>query len=60
MEGIIMSNYIELINKIVFHPGYYVKEYIEMNGLTLEDFANRIGVTNEFICLLINEKKYIN
>ena len=24
-----MSNYVEFGNKIAFHPGYYIKEYIE-------------------------------
>lgn len=40
-----MSNYVEYKNQIAFHPGYYIKEYIDELGLTQEDFANRLGTT---------------
>ena len=36
-----MSNYIEYNDKIVFHPGYYIKEIIEESGLS-ERFCKTI------------------
>ena len=29
-----MSNYIEYGDKVVFHPGYYIKEMVEESGLS--------------------------
>ena len=51
-----MSNYVEFGNKIAFHPGYYIKEYIEEVGLTQEDFANLMEVSRQTISSLENGK----
>ena len=40
-----MSNIIEFGNKIAFHPGYYIREYIDELGMTQEEFAMRLGNT---------------
>ena len=50
-----MSNYVEFGNKIAFHPGYYIKEYIEEVGLTQEDFANRLGTTPKNISYTVTK-----
>lgn len=55
-----MSNYIEFDDKIAFHPGYYIKEYIEDAGLTQEDFANRIGTTPKNISYIIRGEQSIS
>jgi HTH-type transcriptional regulator / antitoxin HigA len=31
-------------NRLAFHPGYYVREYIEYNGYSTADFAGRAGI----------------
>ncbi len=56
----IMSNYIEYKNKIVFHPGYYIKEIIEDYGLTQEDFAKRLDTTAKNISLIIRGEQSIS
>lgn len=38
-------NKIENGNTIVFHPGYYIKEYIDEMGFTKKGFASLLGVT---------------
>lgn len=55
-----MSNYVEFDNKIAFHPGYYIKEYIEEVGLTQEDFANRLGTTPKNISYIIRGEQSIS
>ena len=49
-----MSNYIEYENKVVFHPGYYIKEMVEESGLSQEDFAKRLGTTPKTLSKLVN------
>lgn len=49
-----MSNYIEYKDTIAFHPGFYVNEIVEENGLTHEDFAKRLDITPQNLSLLIN------
>ncbi len=56
----VMSNYIEYNNKIVFHPGYYIKEIIEDYGLTQEDFAKSLDTTAKDISLIINGEQSIS
>ena len=51
-----MSNYIEYNDKIVFHPGYYIKEIVEESGLTQEEFANQLGITSANLNFLIRGK----
>lgn len=55
-----MSNYVEFENKIAFHPGYYIKEYIDEVGLTQEDFANRLGTTPKNISYIIRGEQSIS
>lgn len=55
-----MSNYVEYGNKIAFHPGYYIKEYIEEMGLTQEDFANSLGITPKSISYIIRGEQSIS
>ncbi|HNZ50612.1 MAG TPA: HigA family addiction module antitoxin [Bacilli bacterium] len=55
-----MSNYVEYGNKIAFHPGYYVKEYIDEMGLTQEDFANRLGTTPKNISYIVRGEQSIS
>ena len=38
-------NKIENGNTIVFHPGYYIKEYIDEMGFSKKEFASLLGVT---------------
>ena len=49
-----MSNYIEYNDKLVFHPGYYIKEIVDESGLTQEDFAKRLGTTPKNLSILLN------
>ena len=55
-----MSNYVEYRNKIAFHPGYYIKEYIDEMGLTQEDFANRLGTSSKNISYIIHGEQSIS
>jgi len=49
-----MSNYIEIGEKIAFHPGYYIEEIVEYSGLTQEDYAKRLDTTPKNLSELIN------
>lgn len=40
-------------NRMAFHPGYYIKEYIDYNGFTQEEFAERLGTTPKNLSILI-------
>ena len=56
-----MSNYTVLSNnKIAFHPGYYIEEYINNTGLTQEDFAKRLGTTPKNVSLLIRGEQSLS
>lgn len=55
-----MSNYVECGNKIAFHPGYYIKEYIDNKGLNQEDFANRLGTTPKNISYIVRGEQSIS
>ncbi len=55
-----MSNYIEFDNKIVFHPGYYIKELIDDSGLTQEDFAKRLDTTPKNLSLLVRGEQSLS
>lgn len=55
-----MPNYIQKKDRIAFHPGYYVKELIDSNGLTQEDFAKRIGTTPKNISKLVNGEQRLS
>ena len=49
-----MSNFIEYKDRLAFHPGYYIQEFVEESGLTQKDFANRLGTTPKNLSVLIS------
>lgn len=55
-----MNNYIEFNNKIAFHPGYYIKEYIDDLGITQEEFAIRLGTTPKNISILLKGEQSLS
>lgn len=55
-----MSNYIEYDDKIVFHPGYYIKEIVEESGLTQADFARKLDTTPKNLSVLINGEQSLS
>lgn len=55
-----MSNYIEYNEKIVFHPGYYIKEIVDESGLSMEDFANKLDITAKDLCILIKGEQSLS
>ncbi len=44
-----MNTYIELGNKIAFHPGYYIQEYLNEQSLSQEEFSKRYNIPLEVI-----------
>lgn len=40
--------------KIAFHPGYYIKEIVEDENITQEEFAKKLGTTPKTVSKLIN------
>lgn len=48
-----MSNFVEYKDKVAFHQGYYIKEYVDESGLTQEDFAKRLDTTPKNLSILI-------
>ena len=53
-----MSNYFEYKDKVAFHPGYYIKEYVDEYDLTQEDFAKRLDTTPKNLsCLIRGEQE---
>ena len=47
-------NKIEYEELIAFHPGYYVKDYIEDQGITQEELAKRLQTTPKYVSDLVN------
>ena len=47
-------NKIEYEELIAFHPGYYVKDYIEDQGITQEELAKRLQTSPKYISDLVN------
>lgn len=41
-------------NTIVFHPGYYIKEYIDEMGFAKKGFASLLGVTPNTLNKLVS------
>ncbi|MDR1836024.1 MAG: HigA family addiction module antidote protein [Fusobacteriaceae bacterium] len=41
-------------NKIIFHPGYYIQDYIEEGFYTIEDFAEGLEVSRQTILQIID------
>ena len=54
-----MSNMFEYKNKIIFHPGYYLKEYIDELKITEEEFAIRLDMTFKELNQIINGEQNI-
>ena len=44
-----MSTYIELGNKVAFHPGFYIQEYLNEKNLSHEEFSSRYNIPLEVI-----------
>lgn len=55
-----MSNFIEFNDKIAFHPGYYIKEFVEESHLTREDYAGLMDIAPETLSNLINGDQNIS
>lgn len=49
-----MSNYIEHKDKITFHPGYYLKETVDVPGFSRDEFAKRLDISPELLSAIIN------
>ena len=47
-------NKIEYQELIAFHPGYYVKDYIDELGITQEELAKRLQTTPKYVSDLVN------
>ena len=55
-----MSENKELKNgKVAFHPGYYIKEYLEYRNITSDAFAISVEINKEDIDNIIKGKKDI-
>lgn len=46
--------------RIYFHPGYYIKEYLEVQEISIEDFAKQLGITTNYLNKIINGEKDIS
>lgn len=44
-----MSTYIELGNKVAFHPGYYIQEFLKEESLSQEEFSKKYNISLEVI-----------
>ena len=55
-----MSNYVEFDDKIAFHPRYYIEEMIDDGGLTQEDLAERLGITQDHLSILIRGEQSLS
>lgn len=47
-------NKIEYEELIAFHPGYYIKDYIDEQGITQEELAKRLQTTPKYVSDLVN------
>ena len=45
--------------RTVYHPGVYLKDYIEEKNLTIEEFALKLGVSTIEVKLILYEKENI-
>lgn len=55
-----MSNFIENGRLIAFHPGYYVKEYLERQNMNQAELAKRLQISEKDVSKLVNGKKNLN
>lgn len=51
---LITMSKIEYQELIAFHPGYYVKDYIDEQGITQEELAKRLQTTPKYVSDLVN------
>lgn len=56
----VMSNVLEYNDKLIIHPGYYIKEIIEESYLSQETFAKRLDTTPEKISKLIQGEQALS
>lgn len=45
----------ENVNR-AFHPGFYLKEYLDELQLSQDEFAKKLGISNEKLSLILSEK----
>ena len=55
-----MSNVLEYNDKLIIHPGYYIKEIIEESNLTQEDFAKRFDTTPKNLSVLVRGEQALS
>lgn len=55
-----MSNIIEYGDLIAFHPGSYIEEIIEDSNISQDEFAKKLGLSNEVVNDLINGKQNVD
>ena len=51
---------IKNIERVSFHPGYYISEIIDDLEITQEEFAVRLGTTPKTISKLVNGEENIS
>lgn len=54
-----MSSIIEHNDKIAFYPGYYLQEFLENIGTSLNDFAEILGMSPEDISEILEGNKNV-
>ena len=42
-----MSNVIQVGDKMFFHPGYYLQEWLEEKNMPVEEFADKTNISSE-------------
>ena len=52
-------NYIEQNNKLIFSPGYYLKENIEEGYFTISELEEALHLNNKDMLSLLNGKLYL-
>lgn len=55
-----MGNCIEYKGSLAFHPGYYIQEIVEENGITQADFARRLDTTPKNLSKLIRGEQSLS
>ena len=45
--------------KRVFHPSFYIKEYIEELEITQDEFSKRLGISGKQVNLILNKEANI-
>lgn len=46
-------------HSMAFHPGLYLREYLEYENISNKEFAEKLGVTEELISKIIAEKENV-